>query len=218
MAKKPAAKKPAAKKPTPAPVEEKKNVTVEPETGGETGDTLTLEDLRAAAQDLNECLYLDPPMEVDELDEDELRSALESASKLITTEDLQRATFPKGTPIDKRVDKTGAGPYLAAETLEVLEALNTELPWPKKKGSNKDKVAKHKKAKAEKQPRYTRKTAFGEAILAGCADAEQLIAKSDALFVEHGGSSNEKEARAYYNLVVPVLEVLGVEIFRKPSK
>jgi hypothetical protein len=209
------AKKSATKKPTPAPVEEKKNVTVEPETGGETGDTLTLEDLRAAAQDLNECLYLDPPMEVDELDEDELRSALESASKLITTEDLQRATFPKGTPIDKRVDKTGAGPYLAAETLEVLEAMNVELPWPKKKGGKKDKAAKPKKAKAEKQPRYTRKTALADAILAGCKTKEELLDKSDTLFVENGGSSNPKEAAWCANVVLPVLEMLDVPIYRK---
>jgi len=134
----------AAKKPTKAKTtkEQKPQTQVEPETGGEMGNTLTMDDLITAAEDISECLELEPPIDT-ELEEEDLQAALVSAAKLLVTEDITMArAFPKGTPLRKRVGKAGQGPFLAIETLEVLEALGVVLPEaveeaPKKSGPKK---------------------------------------------------------------------------------
>lgn len=73
-----------------------------------------------------------------------------------------------------------------------------------------EKKAASAKKKAEKEePTYTRSGAFVDAVKKGGTKAE-IVALSDKLYVENGGSSNLTVAEALYRYAMPSLKLLDV--------
>jgi hypothetical protein len=177
--------------------------TVDEETGGEAGFTITMDDLVAAADDLTECLDLEPALDTD-LPEEDLKQLLVATVDLLTADDVAMArTFEPDTPVEERVDKNGGGPYLAVETLDVLEALGCELP---KKKESKARVAGTGKPKKERGPKKaTRADVFRDIVADGKPISREVLIQKMA--ENYGGS--EKEAQFQCDIFTRLLITMG---------
>jgi hypothetical protein len=140
----------------------------------ETADGIGFGDLLSIADDLNDCLEPDPLIDADdEADEDELRKAILDTAELLTDDDIIAAkVFPKGTPTQNRMDSDGGGPYLAIETLELLQKMGVELPEPLAKVHRGGKKAAGKKREAKRAELRERAKAEVRAKLAEEAEDE----------------------------------------------
>lgn len=125
----------------------------------ETADGIGFDDLLSIADDLNDCLEPDPLIDAgDDADENELRKAILDTAELLTDDDIIAArAFPKRTPAQDRMDSEGGGPYLAIETLEMLQKMGVELPEPLsdniRRGGRKAAGKKHEAKRAELRER-----------------------------------------------------------------
>ena len=157
---------------------------------------VTMEHLVLCGEELTTLMGLTPPLLEEGLTEDLIIERIKAASPMLTPQDV-----------------------LTDECVWVLNTLGAVIgiPAPTKKAKpvKTDKKSNSGGGGKTSNPTYTRKHALAEAILAGCANREELAAKSDELFGANTGKpANLREAFAVASIALPVLELLGVTIYR----
>lgn len=189
-----------------------------PEPAAEPAANEFLTRLQDAADNLNSVLGLEPAINA-ELAEEELKSAISAEAKLIGVD----AKTDKVTEAVIAADKKALKPETWA-LLEEMGWLGHIKPAKEEKPARGAAAAKSdakaatpaktgaaaKPAKAAEAPRYTRANAFADAVDTGEKNIDKLIELSDANYVSKAGkTSNLKEAKWYYNTIVPGLIALG---------
>lgn len=193
---------------------------------------LTEDMLIAAAEDLNASIGLDPAIDVEDLEGEELLEAVKTGmSEVYTADQLEDDTWkvmellgieaqeaPEDVPEPEEKPKAKAGKKASKKAEPEPE------PEPEDNGDDEPKAKKGAKAKAEPAkkaapkkandgPKYSRSDAFGETLMAGKKNKKslaQIIEDSDALYSENTGRrSNPKESAWCANLSLKALAACG---------
>lgn len=193
---------------------------------------LTEDMLIAAAEDLNASIGLDPAIDVEDLEGEELLEAVKTGmSEVYTADQLEDDTWkvmellgieaqeaPEDEPKPEEKPKAKAGKKASKKAEPEPE------PEPEDNGDDEPKAKKGAKAKAEPAkktapkkandgPKYSRSDAFGETLMAGKKNKKslaQIIEDSDALYSENTGRrSNPKESAWCANLSLKALAACG---------
>ena len=187
---------------------------------------LTEDMLIAAAEDLNASIGLDPAIDVEDLEGEELLEAVKTGmSEVYTADQLEDDTWkvmellgieaqeaPEEKPEPEEKPKAKAKKAAPKEEPED----DGDDDEPKAKKGAKAKAEPAKKAapkKANDGPKYSRSDAFGETLMAGKKNKKslaQIIEDSDALYSENTGRrSNPKESAWCANLSLKALAACG---------
>lgn len=194
---------------------------------------LTEDMLIAAAEDLNASLGLDPAIDVEDLEGEELLEAVKTGMGEVYTVDqleddtwkvmellgieAQEAPEEEPEPEEKPKAKAGKKASKKAEPEDDDDGDDDgDDDAPKAKKGAKSKAEPAKKAapkKANDGPKYSRSDAFGETLMAGKKNKKslaQIIEDSDALYSEHTGRrSNPKESAWCANLSLKAMAACG---------
>lgn len=192
---------------------------------------LTEDMLIAAAEDLNASIGLDPAIDVEDLEGEELLEAVKTGmSEVYTADQLEDGTWkvmellgveaqeaPKDEPEPEEKPKAKAGKKASKKAEPEPEPEDDgDDDEPKAKKGAKAKPEPAKKAapkKANDGPKYSRSDAFGETLMAGKKNKKslaQIIEDSDALYSENTGRrSNPKESAWCANLSLKALAACG---------
>jgi len=159
------------------------------------------------------------------------QSTLIQASKLIGIKNAEKVAkeslipaFIKAVEAVPEKDQEGLDAVVINAYNEIVKTLGldqdvepvveTTAPKLAAKATKPAIVAKIPKIKVKKETNkkeFSRCEAVGEVLKKTKAGlVSELIQKSDALYVEKGGQSNEKESRAQVNKILPALSAMGV--------
>ena len=191
---------------------------------------LTEDMLTAAAEDLNDSLGLNPAIDVEELEGEDLLDAVKvSMEEVYENDQLEDGTWkvmkllgieaqptPEEEAPAKEEKPAKKGKKAAPKVVEPEDDGDDddEAPAPAKKGKAAKEEKPAKKAKKDDDaPKYSRADAFGEALMSGKKDKKtiaQLIEESDALYSEATGRrANPKEAETTVMKGVKMLASCG---------
>ena len=190
-------KKTAAKKKTPTkkkPAAKKK-------------PSYSLEDIQGLAIEINEQLGMDPEIDSELDDVEELIESIKACavnengeSEIYTTDEFSKEAFilmeKIGVEVVDPPEENGD---------EELEPEDEPEAKPEKKSA-----PKKKKKKAPPVKRYTRASAFAEALKEGETNINNLAERANELYVKNGGKDNLKESKWLNSQAISTLGELGL--------
>ena len=164
--------------------------------------TATREQLVSTAKQLNRILSVNEKDAIKfgpKVKDDELKKGIVLLGEEIEASDFEvNPDKPEFIPFDAD----------AVYTFEALGVLIPKKPAPVKKDEKGKKAPKV--VKKEVKAKYTRANAFADAFLSGETDCVKLVTVADEFYAKNGGTANFKEAKWYYNVMMPGLVALGI--------